>query len=341
LGARRTRQDEVNEILQGQNFEAGQARLTQAGQNERAGANRSSQEGIAANTLIGQNERAANLITAANTRQEDQQAFTQGSVKPESYHDGKGGIANVKRDPTSGATYTVDAIGTRFPIDISGLTPYSASQADGSRPLAAQVRESQQNLDEGNAQIVADMQASTLGRILAFPDLNKVTGKFDVNRVMAEVFPVGEEKEKAQSMIRQMNNARTLAMGPALSMMGVNPTDRDVIEVLKGTPTTAMGPMAWIDYVRYELAPMGKYIAELRLREGTIKDGRTQADIDMVYAELIKQANDAEERIFGGAESSEIGDFDPAAFGSKGDVSTLNDAQQDALLEYLMQNRAN
>jgi len=340
LGARRTRQDEVNEILQGQNFEAGQARLTQAGQNTRAGANRSSQEGIAARTLEGQNTRAGNTITASMDRQNDQQAFSAATADVKPYHDGNGGILNVMRDPETFANFTVGADGTRTPVDTSRLTPYTASTQSGSRELAAEVRASEQRLTEGQKQIVDDMQASTLGRIMSFGDLEAATGRFDVRRMAANLFPVGERQENIQSMERQLNNARTLAMGPVLAMMGISPTDADMEVTLEGTPTAYDGPRVWIDYVRYEFAPAARSTGLLRLQEGLINDGRTAEDIELAYAELIGMADAAEERIFGGASDEGLGDFDPAAFGSKGDVSTLNDAQQDALLEYLMQNRA-
>ena len=309
--------------------------ITQAGLNNRAANTIASQENMAANTLEGQNTRAANTINAANARQDDQQDFTAATANATAYHDGNGGIINVMRDPETFANFTVGPGGLRTPVDTSRLTPYTASTQSGSRELAAQVRASEQRLTEGGKQIVDDMQSSTLGRILNFGDLEAATGRFDVRRIAANLLPVGDRQENIQSMGRQLNNARTLAMGPVLSMMGVNPTDADMAITLEGTPTANEGPRVWIDYVRDEFAPAARSTALLRLQEGLINDGRTAEDIELAYTELVGMADAAEKRIFGSASAPELGGFDPSApyTGALGD---LNDAQQDALLEFLL-----
>lgn len=333
LGANRTRQDEVNEILQGQGFESGESLLTRAGQNERAANTITSQEGVAANTLEGQNTRAANTITAADDRQDDQQGFLAGSVPAVPYHDGNGGVVNVKRDPNTGATYTVGADGSQTPIDTTGLTPYSASQTEGSTALRGQVARTDQNMESRLSQIDDDVAASTIGRILQSSVFEAGTGRFDARRYAGMYLGAGEQGRAIQSLNLDMNGIQTTGLAPMLDMMGVNPTDKDMEQALKTQVSAGDQPQAWIDYLRNKFAPRALEVALMRIGQG--QSDKTPEEVQGVYDSLMRMADESEARIYGdgGKPADELGDFDAAAPGIPSDK--MNKTQRDARIAYL------
>ena len=263
-------------------------------------------------------------------RQEDAQRFTGNTNEVQTWHDGKGGVINTYQDPGTRQHFAQDAGGARIPVDTSGLTPYSPSQTEGSRSLSARNTQDMNRLDVTGQQIIDDMQASQLGRIMNFGDLEAATGNFDFRRYAARWMPVGERARANQSMGRVLNNARTIALAPILSIMGVNPTDKDMAVAMEGAPTAKLGPQAWIDYVRYEFAPVARQTALARIRDGNILDDRTVEDINTAYMELLKLADDAEQRIYGGGDAAAgVPDFDPSVPLSV-DPATLSPEQRQA-----------
>jgi hypothetical protein len=262
-------------------------------------------------------------------RQEDAQRFTEGSEESSPWHY-QGGILNTYLNPETKTHYSVDIDGNRIPVDVSRLTPYKESQTEGSRSLTAQNTQDMNRLKVTGQQIIDDMQASQLGRIMNFGDLEAATGNFDFRRYAARWMPVGERARANQSMGRVLNNARTIALAPILSIMGVNPTDKDMAVAMEGAPTAKLGPQAWIDYVRYEFAPVARQTALARIRDGNILDDRTVEDINTAYMELLKLADDAEQRIYGGGDAAAgVPDFDPTVPLSV-DPATLSPEQRQA-----------
>ena len=298
-----------------------QARL--AGQNNQAAGVRND------NTIQGADARNTANIQGQADRQEDAQRFTEGSEESSPWHY-QGGILNTYLNPETKTHYSVDIDGNRIPVDVSRLTPYKESQTEGSRSLNARNTQDMNRLDVTGQQIIDDMQASQLGRIMNFGDLEAATGNFDFRRYAARWMPVGERARANQSMGRVLNNARTIALAPILSIMGVNPTDKDMAVAMEGAPTASLGPQAWIDYVRYEFAPVARQTALARIRDGNILDDRTVEDINTAYMELLKLADDAEQRIYGGGDAAAgVPDFDPTVPLSV-DPATLSPEQRQA-----------
>jgi hypothetical protein len=305
MQAGRTRQDEVNEIMQQQGYDTNAARLDEVGQRQRNEATIN-----AADTRnIRTTDASIYGTDQQGVRQNDQQGFLAGSENTKPYHDGKGGVVNVRREPATGATFTVDSSGARTPIDTSTLIPYTAPQT-GSVPRAAdRTRVEKVDLSAIDEQI----NASTMGRILSSPVFEQATGTFDPERFLGKNIPTDASGRAIQSLNIDMDAMKVTGVAPILGIMGVNPTDKDMEEALSTMVSSKDQPRAWIDYVRNKFAPRAREVALMRLASGESTREVTADEINAAYSALMRLADDSEARLYPDevAEAAITEGFDP------------------------------
>ena len=267
-------------------------------QNSRSDADRTGRAGVAASNQIAQDD-----------RQNDQQEFLAGSENTKPYFDRNGGVVNVRRDPATGATFTVDRDGVRTPIDTSTLTPYERLPGDPTPRAADRTRAEEVDLSDISAQI----NASTMGRILSSPVFEEATGTFDPERFLGKNIPTTETGRAVQSLNIDMDDMKVTGVAPILGIMGVNPTDKDMELALETMVSSGDQPRAWIDYVRKKFAPRAREVALMRLASGESTREVTVEEINAAYSALMKLADDSEARLYPDevAEAAITEGFDP------------------------------
>mgnify|MGYP007107463143 CR=1 FL=1 len=333
MQAGRTRQDEVNEIMQQQGYDTNAARLDEVGQRQRNEATIN-----AADTRnIRTTDASIYGTDQQGVRQNDQQSFLAGSENTRPYHDGKGGVVNVRREPATGATFTVDSSGARTPIDTSTLIPYTPPQT-GSVPRAANL-ERAENVDL--SAIDEQINASTMGRILSSPVFEQATGTFDPERFIGKNIPTDASGRAIQSLNIDMDAMKVTGVAPILGIMGVNPTDKDMEEALSTMVSSKDQPRAWIDYVRNKFAPRAREVALIRLASGESTREVTADEINAAYNALMRLADDSEARLYPDevAEAAITEGFDPTQRVS--DPTLLSFADRAARRAYIQSIRKN
>ena len=306
--------------LRDRNRDVSDMRYTETGLNTRSDNTINAQNLRSDNTINAQNSRsdadrigraavAASNQIAQDDRQNDQQGFLAGSENTKPYHNGNGGVVNVRRDPATGATFTVDSFGARTPIDTSTLIPYTAPQS-GSVPRAANFKRAEEvDLSDISAQI----NASTMGRILSSPVFEEATGTFDLERFIGKNIPTTESARAIQSLNIAMDDMKVNGVAPILGIMGVNPTDKDMELALETMVSSGDQPRAWIDYVRNTFARRAREVALMRLASGESTREVTVEEINAAYSALMKLADDSEARLYPDevAEAAITEGFDP------------------------------
>lgn len=331
MQANRAFNEEQAAVMQDRGFKVDDLNTTERGLNSRQ------QNSIAATASegglnrIGRADVAASNQIAQDDRQNDQQRFLTGSENTKPYHDGNGGVVNVRRDPATGATFTVDSFGARTPIDTSTLIPYTAPQT-GSVPRAANLERTE---DVDLSAIDEQINATTMGRILSSPVFEQATGTFDPERFLGKNIPTTETGRAIQSLNIDMDAMKVNGVAPILGIMGVNPTDKDMELALETMVSSGDQPRAWIDYVRKVFAPRAREVALIRLASGESTREITAEEINAAYSALMKLADDSEARLYPdevvGAGAGE--DFDASQ--PLSDLDGATQAQRDARAAYL------
>ena len=309
MQANRAFNEEQAAVMQGRGFEVDDLNTTQRGLNSRQ------QNTIAATALEGGLNRTGRADVAASNqiaqddRQNDQQEFLAGSENTKPYFNRNGGVVNVRRDPATGATFTVDRLGVRTPIDTSTLPPYERLPGDPT-PRAANLTRAE---DVDLSAISAQINASTMGRILSSPVFEEATGTFDPERFIGKNIPTDASGRAIQSLNIDMEDMKVTGVAPILGIMGVNPTDRDMEEALSTMVSSRDQPRAWIDYVRNKFAPRAREVALMRLASGESTREITAGEINAAYSALMKLADDSEARLYPDevAEAAITEGFDP------------------------------
>jgi hypothetical protein len=318
--------DRINGVLQGQGVDLYKQGVTEAGSEARnIRTTDTSRDNSIRTTDASQANNAATIAAAQTARDDTQQAAQYG--EPTTYHDADGGVVNVYSDRDTGQTFTVGTDGNKEFIDTRNLTPYS-SGTTASTPLRSQLAK---NKDTREEQIAANRdayQGSRLSRIMNYGNLRGVTGTFDANRVISNVQPLNDRQAKDQSMGITMDAAKTEALAPVLSIMGVNPTDRDMELAMSTVPSANDQPQAWFDYVRNEFAPAARDTAIRMIREGT--SDLEYDDVMDIYEGMLADVDKNEARIYG---APDLGDFDATA--PLPDAENATQEQRDARLAHL------
>ena len=299
--------DRINGVLQGQGVDLYKQGVTEAGSEARnIRTTDTSRDNSIRTTDASQANNAATIAAAQTARDDTQQAAQYGKSTP--WHDGDGGVVNVYSDRDTGQTFTVGTDGNKEFIDTRNLTPYS-SGTTASTPLRSQLAK---NKDTREQQMLAnrdEYQTSRMSRIMNYDNLRGATGRWDASRMLSSDFklPLSEQQEKDQAMGITMAAAKTEALAPILSIMGVNPTDRDMELAMSTVPSADDQPMAWFDYVEFEFAPAARNTAMRMIREGTSE--LTYDEIMDTFENLVNDAQTNRRRIYGQSEQ-DLGDFD-------------------------------
>jgi hypothetical protein len=324
---RRLAQDKINEMLQAQGVDLYKLDRTEAGADTRN--IRTTDTSILTNAATNATSRLNNADTIASqqTARDDEQRAKQFGA-PTTYHDGAGGVVNVYNDPDTGQTFTIAPDGGKEFIDTRGLTPYS-SGTNSSTPLRSELAAKEDAREQRQLANRDAYQGSRLSRIMNYDNLVGVTGRFDPNRIISNVQPLNDQQAQDQSIGITMKAAQTEALAPILSIMGVNPTDRDMELALSTVPSPNSQPMAWFDYVENEFAPAARDTAFRMIREGN--SDLTYDDVLDIYEGMVNDARSNRQRIYGGDE--DMGDFDPTQ--PLTDPNAATQEQRDARIKFL------
>ena len=307
MQAGRTRQDEINELTQQQGFDRETARLGESGDRF----NNQATIDAADTRNIRTTDASIYGIDQQGVRQEDTQQAAQFAAPLETWQDpNTGAITNTLRGADR-RDYTVDPVsGEQSPFDTRGQIPFSANREGGSAAAVSQAKRIEEVDLEG---IDAQINASTMGRVLSSPVFEEATGTFDPERFLGKNIPTDASGRAIQSLNIDMDDMKVNGVAPILGIMGVNPTDKDMELALETMVSSGDQPRAWIDYVRNKFAPRAREVALMRLASGESTREVTAGEINAAYSALMKLADDSEARLYPDevAEAAITEGFDP------------------------------
>lgn len=262
--------------------------------NRRSAADRAGRMDIAEFNQGAQDARQVVTQGGLNTRATQQiEATAAGRAGVTYYNPGGRGFITTRVDG-DGREYTRDETGKRTYRDTTEWQVYKTGDQGSNR-------EDRYAADNSLERDVQDMRAlttaSTLGHVLSSDQFAQTVGPLEVRRAFARQFPLGEQGRERQSVLKNIENARTDLFGPVLEMLGVNPTDKDAEIAFATVPGVNDDPQVWTNYVRDIFAPRTQRLMLTRLKRSEA-DGSTpmftREQITETYNSLMDMADETD-----------------------------------------------